>query len=86
MNSLWIGAGAAALFLLAGLLWRSGSTVIAQVPVDAQGCTCSRPASLVGPGRAEAALFYCVCPGMQCVISATAPTATQPGNLAQSCR
>lgn len=86
MKSLSIGAGVAALFLLSGLLWWSRSTVIAQVPVDAQGCTCSRPASLVGPGRAEAAVFYCVCPGMQCVISTTAPTATRPANVAQSCR
>lgn len=86
MKSLSIGAGVAALVLLSGLSWWSGSTVVAQVPVDAQGCTCSRPASLVGPGRAEAALFYCVCPGMQCVTTVTQPSSTQPPNVAQNCR
>lgn len=86
MKSSSIGAGVAALVLLSALLWWSRSSAVAQMSVDAQGCTCSRPAALAAPGRAEAAVFYCVCPGMQCVITATAPTATQPANVAQSCR
>lgn len=83
MRTLWIGTIAAALALAAALLWPK-SEVVAQVNAD--GCTCSRPTALAAPGRAEAAVYYCVCPGMQCVITATAPTATQPANVAQSCR
>jgi hypothetical protein len=71
---------------LAGFLLWPKSAVVAQVQVNADGCTCSRPTMLVGPGRSEAAVFHCVCPGTQCVITATQPTATQPANVAQSCR
>jgi hypothetical protein len=83
MKTLWIGTIVAALALAGALLWPK-SEVVAQINAD--GCTCSRPTSLAVPGRADAAVFYCVCPGMQCVITATAPTATQPANVAQSCR
>lgn len=83
MKTLWIGTIAAALVLAGALLWPK-SEVVAQV--NAEGCTCSRPTTLVGPGRAEAAVFYCVCPGMQCVTTVTQPSSTQSPNVAQNCR
>jgi hypothetical protein len=82
MKTLWIGTITVALGLAAALLWPKSE---AGAQINAEGCTCSRPSMLTVPGRPDAAVFYCVCPGMQCVITTTAPTAAQPSNVAQSC-
>jgi len=85
MRSLWIVGAVAACAAAAILAWPK-SAVVAQVPFSAEGCTCSRPTLLTGPGRVEAAVYHCVCPGAQCVITMTQATATMPANVAQSCR
>jgi hypothetical protein len=76
-----LALGAAAL-----LLWPHAK-VNAQVgPVlNAEGCTCSRPTTL-GSGRDQLSNYYCTCPAMQCVITATAAGATVPPNVVQNCR
>lgn len=51
----------------------------------AEGCTCSKPTSLVS-GREGVTVWHCVCPGIQCVITATQGGASMPPNVAQHCK
>lgn len=83
MRSLWIATLAVGVAVAAALLWPKSE---AGAQINAEGCTCSRPTAITGPGRAEAAVFYCVCPGTQCVVTVTQPGAAQPPNVAQTCR
>jgi hypothetical protein len=71
----------------AGLLLWPRSKVSAQVAssVNAEGCTCSRPTAL-GAGREQLSIYYCTCPSMQCVVTATAAASAAPPNVVQSCR
>lgn len=71
------GIAAAAL-----LLWPRSDT---SAQVNAEGCTCSR-ATQVGSGREQLSLYYCACPAMQCVVTATAAGSSAPPNVVQSCR
>ncbi len=77
------GACAGVVVLGAALALWPKSQAGAQVNVD--GCTCSRPTALSGAGRADLQVWHCVCPGMQCVITA-APAANAAPNLEQSCK
>jgi hypothetical protein len=72
------------------LLWpRSDSSAQPGVKVtpqvNAEGCSCSRPTT-VGSGREQLALYYCACPGVQCVLTATAAGSAAPPNVVQNCR
>ena len=80
----WVSAG---LVLGAtGLLLWPRSKVSAQVTqLIAEGCTCSRPTALAS-GREQLSIYYCSCPGMQCMVTATAAGSAVPPNLVQSCR
>lgn len=71
----------------AGLLLWPRSKVNAQVPssLNADGCTCSRP-TVLGTGRDQLFVYYCACPGMQCMVTATAAGSGVPPNVVQNCR
>jgi len=70
-----------------GLLLWPRSKVNAQVTpqLNADGCTCSRPTTLAS-GRELLSIYYCACPGMQCVVTATTAGSAVPPNVVQSCR
>jgi hypothetical protein len=70
---------------VAGLLLWPRSEPSAQPQVNGEGCTCSRP-SVVGSGREQLSLYYCTCPGMQCMVTATASSSSVPPHVVQSCR
>jgi hypothetical protein len=74
-------AGTAAL-----LLWPHAK-VNAQIgpSLNAEGCSCSRPTNL-GAGREQLSIYYCACPGMQCMVTATAAGTAAPPNVVQNCR
>jgi hypothetical protein len=72
-----VGGAAAGL-----LLWPKDD---AGAQVTAEGCKCSSPAQ-VGTGREQLTVVHCVCPGTQCVITATAAGTVVPPNVVQSCR
>jgi hypothetical protein len=72
-----VGGAAAGL-----LLWPKAD---AGAQISADGCTCSRPAQ-IGAGREQLTVVHCVCPGTQCVITATAAGTAVPPNVVQSCR
>lgn len=63
------------------LLWPRSK---ANAQINADGCSCSRPV-LAGTGREQLSVYYCVCPAMQCVVTATSAGATVPPNVVQSC-
>ncbi|HXF45123.1 MAG TPA: hypothetical protein VNK91_03290 [Burkholderiaceae bacterium] len=84
MNKLWIAACASAVALTAGALF-APSAPVAQAQINADGCTCSRPTAL-GTGADRLAVYHCVCPGIQCVVTATAATGAMPPNVAQHCK
>jgi len=68
------------------LLWpRSKASAQATPQINAEGCSCSRP-TVVGAGREQLSLYYCACPGMQCMVATTAAGSAMPPNLVQSCR
>lgn len=74
-------AGAAGL-----LLWpRSDTNAQVSPQVNAEGCSCSRPTT-IGSGREQLSLYYCACPGVQCVLTATAAGGAAPPNIVQNCR
>jgi len=52
---------------------------------NAEGCSCSRPTQ-VGAGREQLSIYYCACPAMQCMVTATAAGTSVPPNVVQSCR
>jgi hypothetical protein len=70
---------------VAGLLLWPRSEPSAQPQVNAEGCTCSRP-TVAGSGREQLSLYYCACPGMQCMVTATTGSSSMPPNVVQSCR
>ena len=53
--------------------------------LNVEGCTCSR-ATNVGAGREQLSVYYCACPGMQCMVTATAAGSSAPPNVVQNCR
>jgi hypothetical protein len=68
------------------LLWpRSKANAQGTTQINAEGCTCSRPTALAS-GRDQLAIYYCSCPSMQCVVTATVSGTAAPPNLVQSCR
>ena len=72
----------------AGLLLWPRSDTNAQINAqqfNAEGCSCSRPTT-VGSGREQLSLYYCACPGVQCVLTSTAAGGSAPPNIAQNCR
>lgn len=83
MKALWIGIGAAAL-VAAAIAWVPNAAPPAQAQVNAEGCSCSRPTAL-GQGSERLTVYYCTCPAIQCVVTATAATSTMPPNVAQNC-
>lgn len=83
MRKLWIGAGTLALACAASVAWMRNAPT-AQAQVNVEGCSCTRP-SVLASGAERLSVYHCVCPGMQCVITATAATASAPPNLQQSC-
>jgi len=96
MNRVLVSCALAAVAVAAaGLLLWPRSNTNAQVnprlsaqpgsPINADGCSCSRPTTL-GSGREQLSIYYCACPGMQCVLTATASSSAAPPNLAQDCR
>lgn len=84
MKKLLFALGAGALALAAVALFPR-SAPQAQAQINADGCTCSRPTAL-GTGAERLAVYHCVCPGIQCVVTATAATAAMPPNVAQHCK
>jgi hypothetical protein len=85
-RSVWIGAAAgAAVAVGAALALLAVAPSKAQVSINADGCTCSRP-TVNGMGRDQITTYHCVCPGTQCVITATQSTPTMPPNVVQTCR
>jgi hypothetical protein len=75
-----VTVGAAAL-----ALWpRSEPKAEVNAEVNAEGCSCSRP-TLLGSGKDQLSVYYCACPGVQCVLTATAAATSVPPHLAQSC-
>ena len=88
MKPMLVGSMVAALALgTAALLLWPHAKVNAQVgPVlNADGCACSRPTTM-GSGRDQLSTYYCTCPALHCVITATAAGATAPPNVVQNCR
>lgn len=88
MKRMLVGSVLAALVLgTAALLLWPHAKVIAQVSaqLSAEGCTCSRPAT-VGAARDQLSIYYCTCPGTQCVVTATAAGTAAPPNVVQNCR
>jgi|SRR5882672_2637480 len=96
MNRVLVSSALAAVAVAAAglLLWPRSNTnaqVNGQVgsqlssTINAEGCTCSRPTTL-GNGREQLSIYYCACPGVQCVLTATTSSSAAPPNLAQSCR
>ena len=92
MNRVLVSCALAAVVVAAAglLLWPRSNTNAQVSPAlssqfNADGCTCSRPTTL-GSGREQLSVYYCACPGVQCVLTATASSSAAPPNLAQSCR
>jgi hypothetical protein len=88
MQRIWLGSAIVALAVGGvGLFFWPRSPLNAQVStqLNAEGCTCSRP-TLLGSAREQLSVYYCACPGAQCVITATAAGTSVPPNLAQTCR
>jgi hypothetical protein len=88
MKRVIVGSVIAAIAVgVAGLALWPRSVVNAQVPssLNAEGCTCSRP-TVLGAGRDQLSIYYCACPGMQCMVTATAAGGSGPANVVQNCR
>ena len=92
MNRVVVSLVMAGVAVTAGaLLVLPHSKVNAQVsapqaaPFNAEGCSCSRPTQ-VGSGREQLSIYYCACPAMQCMVTATAAGTSVPPNVEQSCR
>lgn len=88
MKRMLVGSmlGALALGTAALLLWPHTKVSAQAGPIlNADACTCSRPTT-VGAGRDQLSIYYCACPGMQCVVTATAAGTAAPPNVVQNCR
>jgi hypothetical protein len=83
MKKTLIASVAIVLTGVGGVLFWQKPQAVAQV--NAESCTCSRPTALQSGARAEANVYFCVCPGMQCVVSVASAGASATG-LQQSCR
>jgi hypothetical protein len=83
MRKVLIGSvvGVAAVAATAFLLWPHAP----QAQINADGCTCSR-ATQLGAGREALAIYHCVCPGTQCVITATQAGTGVPPQVEQTCK
>jgi len=64
---------------------RSKASAQVSAQLHAEGCTCSRPTALAS-GRDQLAIYYCSCPSMQCVVTATVAGGAAPPNVVQNCR
>ncbi|MCS6945010.1 MAG: hypothetical protein RMK97_06310 [Sutterellaceae bacterium] len=82
MKTLLIALAAAAVALAASALIPRAMPPV-QAQMNADGCTCSRP-TLLGSGAERLSVYHCVCPGMMCVVTATA-AASMPPSIQQNC-
>ena len=84
MNRVIVFSLAAGLVAVASglFLWPHSDS---RAQVNAEGCSCSRPTT-IGSGREQLAVYYCACPAVQCVLTATTAGSAAPPNLVQNCR
>lgn len=86
-----IGAAIAAFAAAAWLAWphqavKAQAGAQAGALVNASGCSCSPPTSLPDRNNPQLSVYHCVCPGMQCVITAAArPSGNGAFSLVQDC-